>query len=356
MWIRFLAFLSLTPLAGAATDPAAMAGPIAAALKLRTGERVLLRFDPAHCAELVKPLEEAVRRAKAIPLGAMPAGQPLDERLLDKADVFVRLPLGKSARPLSPAEEATLIAWVEKGGPRRELHFHWDEGTRRPDGLPAPHPPAFDDLYARALGIDYAALNAAQESAMAMLRRGTVRIQSPTGTDVMLRIGARPFNKQNGDASPARARSARVRVDRHIELPAGALRVAPVEGSVFGNITLPEARFGDTLAKKVVILMDNGRVTGLRAEQGLEAVKAALNGAEFREFALGFNPELAPVAGDGLVPYYGYGAGVVRLAFGDNQELGGAVRGGAVRWLFLTNTSIHIDYKYLLKDGKLLIQ
>jgi hypothetical protein len=351
MWISLLAVLALAP----AVDHSAIAGRIAGALQLRAGERVLLRFDPAHFAELVKPLEEAIRRAKAAPLPPVPAQEPMGPRLLEGADVFVRLPLGESARQLTEPEEAALVAWLEKGGARRELHFHWAEGTRRPDGLPAPHPPEFDKVYLRALEIDYDALDATQERAITMLRKGTVRINTPTGTDVMLRIGARPFNKQNGDASPERARAARVRVDRHIELPAGVLRVAPVEGSVFGNISMPEARFGGTVARKVVILLDNGRVSALRAEQGLEQLKAALEGAEFREFALGFNPELAAPGSD-LVPYYGYGAGVVRVAFGDNQELGGAVRGGAVRWLFLTNASIHIDYKYILKDGKLLFK
>ena len=352
MWMLLFAVLALAP----AVDHPGIAGRIAGALQLHAGERVLVRFDPAHFAELVKPLEEAIRRTKAMPLPVLPAEKPLDSRLLERVDVFVRLPLGESARQLTESEEAALIAWLAKGGSRRELHFHWAEGTRRPDGLLAPHPPEFDKLYARALGIDYDALDAAQESAIAILRKGTVRIHTPTGTDVMFRIGARPFNKQNGDASPGRVRAARVRVDRHIELPAGVLRVAPVEGSVFGNISMAEARFGDTVARKVVILMDNGRVTALRAEQGLETLRAALEGAEFREFALGFNPELSVPAGSDLVPYYGYGAGVVRLAFGDNQELGGAVKGGALRWLFLTNASIHIDYKYILRDGKLLLR
>jgi hypothetical protein len=175
----------------------------------------------------------------------------------------------------------------------------------------------------------------------------------------MFRIGMRPFNKQNGDASAARARAARVRVDRHIELPGGALRVAPVEDTVAGNIVLPEARFGETVAKKVVIQIDNGRISGLKAEQGLEAVKAALQAdgdaaQQFREFAVGFNPKLAVAPGSSLVPYYGYGAGVVRLSLGDNEELGGAVRGGFVRWFFLTDATVHVDYRYMLKDGKII--
>ena len=45
----------------------------------------------------------------------------------------------------------------------------------------------------------------------------------------------------------------------------------------------------------------------------------------FREFGLGMNPKLAMVPGRSEVPYFGYGAGIVRLSLGDNTELGGKV-------------------------------
>jgi hypothetical protein len=40
---------------------------------------------------------------------------------------------------------------------------------------------------------------------------------------------------------------ARVRVDREIELPAGVLRVAPIESSANGVLVVPKARFGDAI-------------------------------------------------------------------------------------------------------------
>lgn len=332
-----------------------LAARIVDALKLRAGERVLARFDPAYFSEILAPLERRVKAAKATWLPPPAAADPLGDRLLESADVFIWLPLGSSARQLTASEQVSLVRWVDKGGTRRELHFHWSEGTRLGDGLPAPHPPEFDALYEGALDIDYAALDAAQERAIEVLRQGTVRVLTPAGTDLVFRIGLRPFNKQNGDASPERARSARVRVDRHIELPAGVLRVAPVEESAAGNIVIPEARFGGTVARRVVLQIDNGRVTRVRAEQGQEAVEAALAaGGEaahrFREFALGFNPKLT---GGPPVPYYGYGAGAVRLSLGDNEELGGAVRGGFSRWFFFTDATVHVDFRYLVRDGKL---
>jgi leucyl aminopeptidase (aminopeptidase T) len=238
------------------------------------------------------------------------------------------------------------------------VHFHWAEGTRGLDGLPADHPAEFDKLYFDALDIDYQALDAAQESAIRTLRLGTIRVLTPAGTDVMFRAGIRKFNRQNGDASPARAKAAQMRVDREIELPAGAIRLAPIEDGVAGQIVLPEARFGGVTAKRVVLQLDNGRITRIAAAEGLEAVKEALaKGGDaamrFREFALGFNPRLAVEPGSRIVPYYGYGAGVVRLSLGGNGELGGSVAGDFARWLFFTDASVHVDFRYVVKNGRL---
>ena len=352
-----LFFIATILAAQSRIDYDAMAGRIAAALKLQPGERVLMRYDPDYFAGLKPPLEARVRAAKAVLLEPLRAQVPLAERL-DGADVYLWLPLGNSARQLSAEEQELLVRWLQKGGARREIHFHWSEGTRRPDGLPAAHPPGFDALYQSALDIDYGQMKAAQDRVIEILRLGTVRVSTPAGTDLLFRIGERPFNRQDGDASGQRARAAKVRVDREIELPAGVVRVAPVEESVAGNLVIPEARFGDTVARKVVFQIDNGRITRVTAEQGLDAVKAALaaggeDAQRFREFGLGFNPKLAVPAGSPLVPYYGYGAGVVRVSLGDNEELGGAVRGKFVRWFFLTDATVHVDFRYLVRNGML---
>lgn len=325
-----------------------MAERITAAVKPRPGERVVMRVDPDYFADLVDPLRKRIPQARVLA-----AREPVTADLLASTDVYLWLPLGKTARELSPAERQTLARWLDQGGARREIHFHWADGSRAPDGLAGEHTFALDEVYERALDIDYRALDAAQERAMAILRRGTVRVHTPAGTDLMFRVGLRPFNKQNGDASPERMQSARVRVDREIELPAGVLRVAPVEESASGVIVLPEARFGNVVARKVALQFDNGRITRVRAEEGQEAVEAALSaGGEaarrFREFGLGFNPKLPGLG------YFAYGAGAVRLSLGDNEELGGKVRGGFSRWFFFPDASVHVNGRYLVRDGKLL--
>jgi len=73
----------------------------------------------------------------------------------------------------------------------------------------------------------------------------------------------------------------------------------------------------------------------------------------FREFALGFNPALAVLPEAPFIAYYGYGSGVVRLSLGDNEEMGGANRGGGVYWNFIHNATVTVDDRILVEDGKL---
>jgi hypothetical protein len=84
-----------------------------------------------------------------------------------------------------------------------------------------------------------------------------------------------------------------------------------------------------------------------------ELSKAGDAGGAFREFALGFNPLLAVPERGPWIPYYGYGAGVVRLSLGDNTELGGRVTGGYVRWNFFTDLTVMVGNTVWVRDGRL---
>jgi hypothetical protein len=128
---------------------------------------------------------------------------------------------------------------------------------------------------------------------------------------------------------------------------------------VNGFVVIPKARFPKGIALKVVIEIRHGDVTEVTADSNVDAVKSALDaGGEgahrFREFALGFNPKLKTKANATTLPYYGYGAGVVRMSLGDNTELGGEVRGGFVRWFFFPDATVEVDGRPLTDGGKLI--
>ncbi len=357
------ALLLLAALGGAGNCAAPLgddgvAARIAAVLNLRPRERVLIRYDPASSRTLAQSVEVRVRAAKARVVSLLPAQKVLSDASLSPVDVFVQLPLSESARRLSAVEEAALTRWLDKGGTRRELRVRLSEGALRVDGLPASPAVKLDATALGALDIDYAALDRVQQSVARVLALGTVRIQAPGGTDFMFRVAKRLGIRQNGDASAQRVQAARIRADRRIELPAGVIRLAPVEGTTFGQIAIPEVRFGNTVARNVLVMVDNGVVTGVKATGGQEAAQAELlkgsDGARrFGEFALGFNPKLTVEPGSRVVPCSGCGAGVVRLRFGGNKELGGEVAGDEGRSFFLTDATIHVDFRYLVRGGKL---
>jgi len=322
-----------------------MAERIVEALHPARGERVRFGGDPDYFQDLAVALRKRLKEAGA-----------LEARDLNTADIYLWLPLGK--RKVSADERKSLEAWLERGGPRREIHFHWAEGSVEPDGLPGAHSAVLDRIYQTALDVDYAALSAAQDRAVKFLRSGVVRVRTPAGTDISFRVGNRPFNKQDGSASARRARTARVRVDREIELPAGVLRVAPLEESVNGRIIIPSARFPKGLVRNLKLEFREGSVTGVSAGENMEAADEAISAGgdaarSFREFALGFNPKLDSASTSPTIPYYGYGAGVVRMSLGDNRELGGQVNGDFVRWFFFPDATVEVDGKPLVTRGKL---
>jgi hypothetical protein len=344
-----------------------ISGRIMESLALSKGERVILRYDPGYFSELIAPLEKRIAGAGAVVAGKLEYldrpktdGGRLAE-LLKSADVYLWLPLRTAVRYVSPGEQQALVQWLDQGGAHREIHFHWSEGSVLADGLPTAHPPEFDRLYEDALDIDYAALSGLQDRVIAALRLGTIRVRTPAGTNLTFRTMDRPANKQDGDASARRMRSARVRVDREIELPAGVVRIAPDEGSVAGRMVIPEARFGNVVARNIRLQFAGGRVTRIEAGENRDAVGAALKAGgpaafRFREIGVGVNPKLAVPPGSKVLPYYGYGNAVLRMSLGDNEELGGAVRGSFRRWFFFPDASISSDSDFIVKDGKLSLQ
>ncbi len=354
-------------------DYEAMARVTVNALALSPGERVMLRFDPGYFEELTPLVRQLIRQSGAVDLAAleyMPfsilgetgdsdAEEAAYKKLLESVDVYIWLPVREQLRATTAAERRALAAWLDEGGTHRQIHFHWAKGSVMADGLAGEHSVALDRMYAEALDVDHQAIAEAQDQAIRDLRSGVVRVRTPAGTDIRFRVGDRPFNKQDGDASARRMESARIRIDREIELPSGVLRVAPLEETVQGVLVIPEARMQGEIAKNIRLVISDGRVTSVTADEHVEAVEAELaaggdSARQFREFCLGFHPGLLWNPGDQIIPYFGYGAGVVRMSLGDNEELGGAVRGGYSRWLFFPDATVEVGDKLLVRDGRLL--
>lgn len=265
--------------------------------------------------------------------------------LLSRLDASIMLPGANPGHRIYATIQNRLRA-----GLGRTIHFHW-EGAYDLDGNLVAVDDDIDQLYeATVIHTDYAALASAQLDFEASMRGSTIRVTTPAGTDISFRIGNRPVNRQDGDASASGA-SGPILIDREIELPAGAIRVAPVETTVNGTIVFPRSIWNGTLVENLRMVFTGGvsDPSDITADAGLDAAMSVINdeglvARSFREFALGFNPCLPLQAGPpAVIPYYGYGKGIVRLSLGDNSELGGNVAGGYVRWNFFTDATVAID-------------
>jgi aminopeptidase len=362
-------------------DYAAMAKRLVQQLALKPGERVMSIAHPGIFEDLEPYIRYEVMRAGGIDLGVVevlrePVPESFDPAVLAKAarearahykemfrnvDAAIMMPGATTAHPAYLAMQDWLKDdLVERRG-RRTIHFHWVEnGSAYPiAGQPLPSRVDIDRVYQRALvETDYAALAAAQRKFADALRSGEVHITSRSGTDLRFRAGDRPANLQDGDASQARAARGVVLIDHEIELPAGAVRVAPIEESVEGVIAFPPSQWDGRPVDGLTLRFARGRIVEITAASGRDAVEAELarngDGARaFREFALGFNPLLAVPERGPWIPYYGYGAGVVRLSLGDNTELGGKVTGGYVRWNFFTDLTVTVGGATWIRNGRL---
>jgi leucyl aminopeptidase (aminopeptidase T) len=362
-------------------DYPAMARTIVERLALQPGERVISVAHPGTFADLIPHLRYEVMTAGGIDLGVThvlqePVPASFDAAVLQKGaresrasykamfrdvDAAIMMPGANTTHPAYLAMQDWLKDDLTEHRGRRTIHFHWVEaGSAYPiAGQPLPPRFAIDALYQRALiDTNYTALAETQRRFVAALKTGEVHITSPSGTDLRFRTADRPVNFQDGNASRARAAAGVVLIDKEIELPAGAIRVAPIEESVEGVIAFPPSQWDGRAVDGLKLRFMKGRVVEVTAASGKEAVEAEMKaageaGRAFREFALGLNPLLAVPEREPWIPYYGYGSGVVRLSLGDNSELGGAVTGGYVRWNFFTDLTVTIGSTTWVRGGRM---
>jgi dipeptidyl aminopeptidase/acylaminoacyl peptidase/leucyl aminopeptidase (aminopeptidase T) len=338
-----------------------VAGAIIRSLDVKSGERVMMHFDPTYYPELVEELRKQLYSKGAVHVGAtladtasfsrLRAGKESAEykttqgewfkKMLADTDIFLWLPM-RGDRGLPIEQLMSEARW--KG---RAIHFHW---VGQPLIERGPEVVAWlSGVYEEALKVDPATLGATMDRLIAGLRAGKARLTAPGGTDLTFEVRDRPFHKNDGVATRERAaladRTGSLR-DREFELPAGALRVIPVEDSWEGTLNYNGTKLG----------IKSGRITeeSVRASPELWKAWSRHTGDKDRigELVIGTNPKLVPVDND-LLPYYGYGAGIVRLHFGDNWESGGRLRSSRNEWYFLRNATLEVGGTTLIRDGRI---
>ena len=304
----------------------AMAARIVAALQPARGERAILRGDDRAMPELIPPLRDGARTGRRRGVGARLRSRGGPQRRA-RAFEHLRGVAARAGNRGTPAGSrgAQPVAGLGRrpAGPlpldqhhhRHRRRAHYRAGILRSSSTSRRSMPTRAPC---------ATAWRAPPSSCAIGRSGSRRRPGPTSDSVS---ATRPICLQDGNATQAAVAGKPLRIDKEIELPAGVLRVAPLEETVAGTLVIPILRIGSDTARMVQLDFSKGRVTDVRAESGAEAVRAMLAKAPaltgFRELGIGFNPALVVPPNEPAIPYAGYGAGMVRLSLGDNRELGG---------------------------------
>lgn len=355
----------------AAPDWSRIAGLVVTrTLALAPGERVVIHHDATKDAGLVSALRAAIALAGGVvagelvwPTGALAAvydtmspptlaarvarEDSVYLRLMRSADVYLWLH-APSHRDL-PRRVEKLIA----ASGIRAIHFHW---TLPADPSEAATAAA---MYERAIAVSPVVLDRV-EGAMERALKGTrVRLTSPGGTDLSFTIPADAwFHRNTGLATRQKVATARSTRDREEELPAGVLRTTDLRDA---EGVLVATTIQGTKAGAVHVTFRGGRVIEVEGAgaAGRWMVDAFRGGSgdhdKPAELVIGFNPELLPILPSGFMPYYGYGAGIVRIAIGDNWESGGTnrARDHWEQWLFVVDGTLTANTTVLVRDGRL---
>jgi hypothetical protein len=328
--------------------------------KISPGERVVMFWDARRDPGIAAPLRTAIEKAGG-KVEEISAPESVADAALTPAQRAVRFEQWKSIFQRSQAaiwlpSDLTAVSdqpfeHLVAASSVRSIHFHW---FLPPDAADVPR---VESMYQRAIEVSPAEIGKRLVSLEKMLRGHTVHVTASNGTDFVFSVPQNAhFHRNTGEATKEKVHGASSVRDREEELPASVLRttdVADAQGTFAGYVSF------DTRSGLARATFKDGRVTDLQNLREADAEVAAWRGAtgdkdKPGEFVIGTNPALTAVLESGYMPYYAYGAGVVRLAIGDNWESGGSNRSSNGEFLlFLPGATLEVDGENLIRRGEM---
>lgn len=209
-----------------------------------------------------------------------------------------------------------------------------------------------------AITADYAAIAGTGKALAARLRGAKeVKITSPAGTELTFSMGERPIFVDDGIVTPEDAKS-KLFIERWTTLPGGQVFAAVNETSGKGKVVVPTTRCQFKAMTDVSFRVAKGDIKAFKAAQNAacyEEAVAPYEGPATRlgSFSIGLNPNLK-VMEDAEADYRpSNAAGMVWINFGDNQLLGGQNKTTGGFGFPVTNATVAVDGKVVVRDGNL---
>jgi len=185
-----------------------------------------------------------------------------------------------------------------------------------------------------------------------------IRITSPAGTDFTFSLASgREVYIDDAVVTEERAKS-KLFAQRIAALPGGNVFFAPLETSASGKIIVPKARCRFAPMNNVSFDFKNGKLQNFKAANNAECFQERMNANTgpkdmFGAIWLGTNPSLKVVE-DGNANFRPYNAaGMVYVGIGENRIYGGSNNSNFSYSFPITNATVAIDGKIVIKDGKL---
>ena len=210
-------------------------------------------------------------------------------------------------------------------------------------------PAITEEIFVRAMAIDYAGLKRASESVAARLTRASqVRVTSAAGTDITLRLHGRTGLSDDGNLQAVGAFG---------NLPAGEGYIAPIETVGDGTIAIDGSLAGyGLLPSPVRVTVRDGRAVDASGEVGRWLLEMLDSGGEhgrsLAELGIGTNPA-AVLAGNVLEDEKVIGT--AHLAFGTSAGLGGVNVAGVHIDGVMRRPTVEVDDGPLVEDGRLVL-
>lgn len=204
------------------------------------------------------------------------------------------------------------------------------------------------------VNVDYARLQANGAAVSKRLAGGkSLAISNPNGTDLRMKIAARPFVSDGviSDEDLKRGGPACL-----VWLPAGEVYLAPVPGTAEGKVVIDRLFVEGREVDGLELAFKAGKLTSMTARSGLEHVKSRYDAApagkeDFAFVDVGINPDVVVPPGTRLQSYMP--AGMLTVGIGNNAWAGGANKSPYSLQGFVPGSTVTVDDKPLVDKGDL---
>ena len=204
------------------------------------------------------------------------------------------------------------------------------------------------DALCRTVPIDYGILTLEMKKIKRTLDASNlVEILSPKGTHLHVQMANRPTRLALGS----------IRKPGEIDfIPAGAIGVAPLEGTAEGKVIIDGTLLGfGRCLKPITFEIEKGRVKKVKGGDDWKGLKELLrrdeNASVLCEIGLGANPKARLVGG----PEDERVRGSVHIGLGENRYFGGTLASASHLDGTMLRATLKVDGRELVRDGRLMI-